>query len=319
MRMLGALLFWALTGAFHPADVSKAAVHRLPFLCPKAEGVCFWSTRTGWQRVVASSPDFIVEFQQGSDDRLTVLLRGHGNPGNTIVVAPDGTVQAVRQNAIEGNLQRVAGVDVAGNVVLCSDTPEEARCDVFLPSRNVAGTSPWFPDGCLFPRFLSDGSRACLQYSPNPVLLLVRGDNQVQRISLPGELASPDDFHALSATRFVFRVLNALFVFEPGAEPREIAKDGVLWSVVSEGDILFGVYRESGQSRHWSLQRYESGKEPVELWRSNVLVPAMAYSINGAVLLDAWGGGTRQLIRLPRSKGQSEEVLWTEHSSTLWQ
>ncbi len=319
MRLLGVLLLWALTGALHPADVSKSAVHRLPFLCPRAEGVCFWSLGAGWQKVVASSPDSIVEFQQGSDGRLTVLLRGHGNPGNTIVAAPDGTIQAIRQNAIEGNLQRVAGVDVAGNVVLCSDTPEEARCDVFLPSRNVTATSPWFPDGCLFPRFLSDGSRACLQYSPDPALLLVRGDNQVQKISLPGELASPDDFHALSTTIFVFRVLNALFVFEPGAEPREIAKDGVLWSVVSEGDVLFGVYREGEKGRHCSLQRYRPGQETVELWRSDVLVPAMAHRVNGVVLLDAWGGGTRQLIRLPQRKGHSGEILWTEHSGTLWQ
>jgi hypothetical protein len=316
---LGSLLFWALAGAASPGKMPVQLAQRLPFLCPRAEGVCSWSIGTGWKKVAPSSPDALVEFEQGVDGRVTVLLRGHGNPGHTMVVNTDGTVQAVRHNAREGNLQRLAGVDGAGNIVLCSETPEEARCDVFLPSRKFTAASPWFPDGCLFPRFLNDGSRACLRSFPNPSLLLVRGENQVQEISLPGELASPDDLHVLSATKFVFRVRNDLFIFEPGAKLREIARDGVLWSVVSNGVVLFGVCRDNEPGRRCSLHRYGPENGVTELWQSNVFVPALAYSIKGEVLLDMWGRGNRRLIRLPRSTGQQEEVLWKEHSDTLWQ
>jgi hypothetical protein len=191
----------------HPADANLPAV---PFVCPKSTGICFWSVKSGWKKVLATSPDMIVDFYQAKDGRLVSLLRGHGNPGRTIVATRAGLVQVVKRNSVEGSLQRLAGSDEQGNTVLCMETPEVSLCDTLVPSARSPAEPPWFPEGCLFPRFLS-GTRACLTGSPKPALLLLQGENEVQRIGLPEKLSNPSDFHLVSARQFVFLAGETLY------------------------------------------------------------------------------------------------------------
>jgi hypothetical protein len=62
-----------------PAETPPPGI-AVPFDCPKLEGICFWSARSGWRKVLAASPEAITEFYKTADGRLVALLRGHGNP-----------------------------------------------------------------------------------------------------------------------------------------------------------------------------------------------------------------------------------------------
>jgi hypothetical protein len=202
--------------------------------------------------------------------------------------------------------------------VLCSETPEIAHCDVFLPGQADSTTPPFFPENCLFPRLLADGSRACLRSFPHPAFLLIRGENQVQEFLLSEKMASVDTFQVLAPSRFLLQDLNALFIFEPGSGFTTIAEDGVLWSMVSNGKVLFGTYVENEGKGRASLQEYALGTGAVEIWTSDIYVPSRVQEIQGGLLLDVRGKGRRHLIFLPRNKHEKEEVLWTE-SSALWE
>jgi hypothetical protein len=297
-----------------PAEPSD---QRALFYCPKSEGVCFWSKEQGWQKLVDASPEAMVEFERAPDGRVLVLLRGHGHPGETLVVTPDGRVQAIQSNHVEGNLERVAGFDAAGRIVLCSETPEIAHCDVLLPGQASSMRPPYFPENCLFPRILANGSRACLRSFPEPALLLIRGENQVQEFPLPEE-SNVDSLRVLAPSRFIMQSLNSLFLFEPRSGLAIIAEKDVLWTRVINGRVLFGTYAEHDDKFRCSLQEYEPGLGLTEIWQSNVDIPLNVQEVQGRLLLDVRGGGQRRLILLPSNKSQKEEVLWTEKSA-VWQ
>jgi hypothetical protein len=299
-----------------PAEPSD---QRALLLCPKAEGVCFWDKERGWQKILDSAPESIVEFERVPDGRAVVLLRGHGNPGSTIVFTADGTVQAVRDNAVEANLQRLAGVNSSDDIVLCSETPDQGRCDVLLPSKRKATLVPWFPYDCLFPRFISDGSRVCLKEFPEPALLRIRGKRDVEQIALSEEFTLPSGFDVLSPNEFVFVLSNSIILFEPGAEPKRIIGEGVLWSGVVDGALYFSVLREIEGKTTCSLQRYHPKTGVADVWSSDSCVVAMAQGAGDSLLIDTWGGGRRQLILLPHDSRKEAQILWTEKSSVLWQ
>jgi len=292
---------------------------RTLLLCPKAEGVCLWSKERGWQKILDSSPESIVEFERVPDGRAVVLLRGHGNPGSTIVFAADGAVQAVRGNAVEANLQRLAGVNSSDDILLCSETPDQGRCDVLLPSKRKTTLVPWFPYDCLFPRFVSDGSRACLKAFPEPALVRIRGERDVEQIALSEEFSLPSGFDVLSPNEFVFVLSNSLVFLEQGAEPKIIIEEGVLWSGVVDGTLYFSVLREVEGKAACSLQRYHPKTGVADVWSSDSCVVARAQRAGDSLLIDAWGGGRRQLILLPHASRKEAQILWTEKSSTLWQ
>jgi hypothetical protein len=288
----------------------------IPLICPKRNGVCLWTEKAGWRKILATTPDEIVEFSQSNAGQLMILVRGHGDPGQTIVAGRDGRIRVVRNNAVEGNLARVTGSDSRGDVVLCSDTPEDARCDTFIPRQERYTAAPWFPAGCLFPRFLSDGSRACLASLPQPTLLFVKGNNEVQKVALPAELSNPTDFLSLSPSQFIFLVDNALYSFTLGAGLEVIARDGALWTTQIGGAILFASYQEhDGVS---SVRRYTPGTGIEKIWTSTKFVPAMVQPGRNGLFLDVWGGGSRQIVYLPSKAGGKEKIIWREESSALW-
>jgi hypothetical protein len=288
----------------------------IPFTCPKRGGVCLWAERVGWRMILATTPDEIVEFSQSDADQLMMLVRGHGNPGQIIVADRYGKVRVIKSNTVEGNLPRVAGSDAKGNVALCSDTPEGARCDTFLPRQGRYTAMPWFPAGCLFPRFLSNGERACLTSLPQPSLLLVKGANEVRKIALPAELSNPTDFISLDTTRFIFLAGNSLYSFTIEGGLEVISEDEALWVKQVGGAILFASYQEhSGVS---SVSRYVPGVGTKKVWTSTKLVPAMAQQGRDGLFLDVWGGGRREIIFLPSDTKGRERTLWREEPNALW-
>ena len=288
----------------------------IPFDCPKLGGVCFWSPKAGWRKVLAASPEAITEFYQAADGRLVALLRGHGNPGQTVVATRAGAVQVIKGNTMEGTLSRVAGADDRGNVVLCSDA-EGSLCDTYLPSSAAFSEPPWFPKGCLFPRFFGTALRACLVDSPKPALLLIKGERDIQKVELPDVLSNPLDFYLLSPSEFVLSAADTLYSLRLGGKLAVVARGGLLWSRQIESKILFGFYEERDGTKRGSVRRFVPGVGVEEIWSSSSFIPSMVQPARHGLFLDVWGGGHRKILYLAPEAGAPERVVWSEESS-VW-
>jgi hypothetical protein len=215
---------------------------------------------------------------------------------------------------MEGTLSRVAGADDRGNVVLCSDV-EDSRCDTFLPSSATYSDPPWFPKGCLFPRFF--GTEPCLIDSSKPVLLLIRGERDIQRVELPDFLSNPLDFHVLSSSQFVFSTGDSLYSLRLGGKVEVVVQGRVLWSRQIEDKVLLGFYEEQDGKKRGSVSRFVPGVGVEEIWASTSLIPTMVQPAGRGLFLNVWGGGHRKILYLAPEAGTPERVVWSEKSS-LW-
>jgi hypothetical protein len=160
--------------------------------------------------------------------------------------------------------------------------------------------------------------RACLADSPKPVLLLIRGERDIQRFELPEVLSNPSGFHLLSPSQFLSSAADTLYSLRPGGKLEVVAKGGLLWSQQIEGKVLFGFYEESEGKKRSSVKRFVSGVGVEEIWASTSFIPTMVQPAGRGPFLDVWGGGQRKILYLAPRAGAPERVVWSEASS-LWE
>jgi hypothetical protein len=325
LRMLGGAALLILSVGHGSPRARHENVDLVPLLCPRAEGLCLWSPKQGWKRVVPSFPADWVEAQQVPDGRVVALVRGHGGAGVTYVLDQSGAIMVARKNGIQAGLSRLMGWDEHSNIVLCGENPDTASCDVVLPHEGVTGKLPAdLPADCLFPRYLRDGRSVCLRLFPSPGVVITDLDGRTEsEITVPDTESMISDFYTLSVTRFIFRAGNSLVLFEKGRglTPLSTKGDGVLWSTAQDNAIVYGVCSLASERapRLCKLIRLDLQSLGNEvLWSSDRMVPMALQRLNGDLILDVWGQGERKIVRLPKRPRPGVEVLWSETATDLW-
>jgi hypothetical protein len=305
-------------GAPAPAVRTLGSQRALPvhaFVCPSGRGICTWGPNRGWRTFWAGQgADLIQDFRETVDGRIVLLLRGHAAPGTILVFAANGSLQAIKELSGQSPFPAVVGDTLAGDVVLCDSQPEPPHCDVRLPGPRGLSGFPEFPSGCLYPRFLAEGSAICFQDVPDAALSVsVPGERPSrQKIKAPSSLI--EDMQPLPLESISFLSGSSLHVWSRN-RLQEVAADNVLW-MTRIGDNLFYTdceIRVEGYPVNCKIKRLMPDLSSVVIWKSKNFVPTMLYEAReGGFWLDAWAGDARELRHL--SATGKEKVLWVGKS-----
>lgn len=138
--------------------------------CPDGGGLCRWSKASGWGDLWRSPQAMLTrDLWTMADGKVVVLVRGHMDAGSIVVLDQQGRILIEREVLpLAGMpLGTLSGTTDGGQLVLCGGGPERLFCDTRLFPR---GDVSDFPEGCAFPRELTDGRAFCLEIWPRIAL-----------------------------------------------------------------------------------------------------------------------------------------------------
>lgn len=325
MKHLLAILFEAILliicgGVW--ADEAFPEAQPQVLVCPQSLNLCKWDSQTGWSPYWDTSvPEIIQDFRQTSFGDTIVLLRGHQDPGRLVIIQRNGQPILTRNIHPDGalGLPALTGEDPSGSVILCGGGPGSFYCDTWLlrGGRKPVPMGTSFPTNCIFPRFSTSGTFACVETWPRPRIRVQASDGVgYDDIDLPDVGRSVDDFQILTGNRFLLAANRKILLWEDGVL-RQLSTDPYFEIVRGSEGFYFSGYREGSDPMDFYIAFYAADGSGRTIWESDDLVPRAILPLGSGLLLDLENEHIRKLVYLQLKEGAfSESALWQGHSLT---
>jgi hypothetical protein len=303
---------------------AEPLVARAVFLCPTGHGLCAWDAEAGWSTIWTDEGGGpISHFSQTQDGRLVVLLRGHQDPGQIVVLSAGGVVLGKRNLFSPFRFAALVGENADSALLICGGAAERVACDLILPHMDQPSTSPIpeFPLGCLFPRFRPSGAGICIPMPPAVTVMMQDGTTKFfkgYRLSL--SIAGVSEILVLDETSFLLLVDNALYLWRDG-RLSAIESMPVLWLRMVAGRVFVARVRGlESSATSYELCELAANTQLRTVWSDRQLAPQRVESSGrGTFVLDTWGSGVRELVSLEGPVGSvRSRVLWATRDPRLW-
>lgn len=275
--------------------------------CPDGGNLCAWS-RDGLAAVPLrlDGGSRVFDFAIGNGGELIVLRCGHQASGELMVIGHTSRLVVRRtfaSDTICGDLSHVYGQTPRGDIVLCS---ADNRCDVWVGNAADEKIHRELPERCRSPRFSSDGGIACLV------------DGSVS--TWPGAGVSDiSDFYLLSRSRAIVARSGGVYEVEESGGIRRLPGETPLW-LAKVGERVYYtacLYRNTTPTG-CELYNVTESERANRIWSSSTLIPRYLQGDSPtSVMLDAWGAGRRELVRIDLVSGRSK-TIWSD-VSPRWQ
>jgi hypothetical protein len=292
--------------------------------CPGGRDLCTFTPPDQWRPVWLREGDgFNIAYRELAAGLVLIKEQGHQASGSVFIVDPFARCLVRRDLLGDMEFTEEFGVRADGAVVLCSAkrTTGSESCDLWadFPGGKLTATTD-FPEGCLWPRFLPDGSGVCWKRAER-TLSIEDGphDSRFKSYRIPLEISGTglQEIYPLARDHVFLVVDNKIYSWST-AGLASVDTSPVIGSRQFGDRLYFTTCEGDAETPRRCHIWWTDTSLVVHHIRSSEYTPHRFQVLaDRTVIVDEWGRGSRRIAR--GGPGVDvESILWSETGS-VWQ